>query len=163
MSAEEKILNVEEARDEYLAMEQDILKGLLAAAEEQKTEIVTIEIARKGKVYFRFRIRGLTEKEYNECREKATKYVTNRRLGGLRLPQDTDAAMFRSYLIYKATIEEDREKIWDNKEAWERLGVLSGPELIDKVLMAGEKAMVIDKIDQLSGYEEELEEVAKNS
>src|SRR5690606_19022962 len=150
-------------REEYLALEDDLLRGLLEAAQEQTSETVTIEISRKGKTYFRFRVRGLTEKEYNDCREKATKYAVNKRFGGIKLPQETDAAMYRSHLIYQATVEEDRAKLWDNKKAWERLNVLSGPELIDKVLLAGEKAAVIDKIDELSGYEEDLEEVAKNS
>jgi len=152
-----------EDREEYLALEDDLLRGLLEAAQEQTSETVTIEISRKGKTYFRFRVRGLTEKEYNDCREKATKYAVNKRFGGIKLPQETDAAMYRSHLIYQATVEEDRAKLWDNKKAWERLNVLSGPELIDKVLLAGEKAAVIDKIDELSGYEEDLEEVAKNS
>lgn len=148
--------------EEYLLMEDDLLRGLLAAAEDKVSETVTIEIARKGKVYFRFNVRGLTEQEYNECRDRATKYTFNRRLG-VRVPQDTDFSMFRSFLIYKATVEEDRKRLWDNKEAWERLGVLSGPELIDKVLLAGEKAAVVEKIDNLSGYEAEMEETAKNS
>lgn len=162
-AVEDLVVQEEEQREELLAMEDDLLRGLLMAAKERETETVTIEIVRKGKVYFHFRIRGLTEQEYNKCREQATKYTINKRLGGLKVPQETNAAEFRSLLIYQATVEEDRRKLWDNKQAWERLGVLSGPELIDKVLLAGEKEAVVNKIDQLSGYEEEFEEVSKNS
>lgn len=152
----------EETREEYLAMEDDLLRGLLAAAEEQAEATTVIEVARKGKVYFRFTVRGLTEDEYIKCREKATTYTVNKRLGGLKIPQDTNTSLYRSLLIYTATVESDRKKLWDNKKAWEKLGVLTGFELIDKVLLAGEKAAIVDKIDQLSGFSEEMEEVAKN-
>lgn len=149
-------------QEDYLTMEDDILRGLLEAAKDQEDETVTIEIARNDKVYFRFRIRGLSEREYQDCREEATKYKKVRQLGGIRAPEDTDSAKYRSLLIYTATVKEDRKKLWDNKEAWRKLNVLNGPDLIDKVLRAGEKDAVLAKIDELSGYDEELEDVAKN-
>lgn len=161
-AVEDLVVQEEEQREELLAMEDDLLRGLLMAAKERETETVTIEIARKGKVLFRFRIRGLTEDEYTSCREKATHYVVNRRLGGIKIPQDTNTALFRSFLIYTATVEEDRKRLWDNKKAWEMLNVLSGPELIDKVLLAGEKDAIVEKIDQMSGFSSDLEETAKN-
>lgn len=155
-----------EDREFYLENEQDILRGLLEAAEDRKKETVTIEIARNGKVYFRFRIRPLTEREYNKCRDEATKYVRNKQLGGIKMPEDTDISRYRSYLIYQATVEEDRKKLWDNKAAWEQLNVLNGPDLIEVVLKAGEKDAIVQKIDEISGYkyfeDGELEEIAKN-
>lgn len=150
-------------KEDYLAAEDDILPGLLDAAGDQEDETVTIEIARKGRVYFRFRVRGLSETEYQKCKDQATKYKKNRQLGGIKMPEDTDTAKFRSLLIHTATVKEDRQRLWNNKEAWKQLNVLNGPDLIDKVLRAGEKDAVVAKIDELSGYDEELEEVAKNS
>lgn len=151
--------------EELLESEEDILKGLLGAAETAKDEMRTIEIARKGQVFFRFRITGLSEEEYAEAREKATTYIRAKKLGGMKLPEDTDTTEYRSRLIYMATVAEDREKVWNNKKAWQALGVLSGPQLIDKVLLAGEKDKVVDFIDSLSGYDSNdmLEQTAKNS
>jgi hypothetical protein len=149
-------------REDYLANEQDMLRGLLEAAEDRTQDVLPIEIARKGKTYFRFRIRPLTEREYNICRDKATKYQRSRQLGGLKLPEETDTTRYRSLLIYEATVEEDRKRLWDNKEAWSRLNVLNGPDLIDAVLMAGEKDAIVAKIDEISGYDVDLEETAKN-
>ena len=40
--------------------------------------------------------------------------------------------------------------------------MLNGTELIGKVLKAGEKDAVCDKIDTISGYSAMAEEVAKN-
>lgn len=156
------------APEELLNNETDILRGLLDAAANTEEERKVIEIARKGKVFFRFSIRPLSEAEYNACRDKATKYKKNRRLGGIKMPDDTDAARYRSFLIYEATIPEDQKKVWNNKAAWDQLNVISGVQLIDKVLLPGEKEAVIEQIDRLSGYDldeeedNEAEEVVKN-
>lgn len=153
-------------REELLANEDELLRGLLEAAEYPKEE-TEIEIARKGKVLFRFRVRPLTEAEINECRELATKYVRNK--AGIPVREKFNLPRFRSLLIYRATVEEDRKRLWDNKVAWEKLNVVSGIDLIDAVLLPGEKTAVVDKIGEISGYveneeelEEELEEIAKN-
>lgn len=143
--------------------EDDILGGLLAAADyiNDEDEIVPIEIARNGVVLIKFRIRPLSEEEYVKCKNRHTKYIRNKQIG-IKIPEDTDTAMYRNALIYQATIPEDREKVWDNKAAWKKLDVLNGTELIGKVLKAGEKDAVCDKIDTISGYSAMAEEVAKN-
>ena len=144
-----------------------ILQGMLEAAKFQNTRFKTIEIVRDGVVYFAFRIRPLTEKEYEKCKEGATKYVRNKQLG-FKMPESTDSVKYRSRLIYAATDAEDRKQTWDNKQLWnalEQVGVIviTGTDVIDAVLMPGEKAAVVEEIDKLSGFENEnLEEVAKN-
>lgn len=155
--------------EEMLGNETDILRGLLEAATDAAEIQQTIEIARRGKVYFRFRIHPLTEAEYNACRDKATKYKKNRRLGGIKMPEEQDNSRYRSLLIYEATVDEDRAKIWNNKKVWDQLDVISGVQLIDKVLLPGEKEAVIEQIDKLSGYDledddsvESIEEIVKN-
>ena len=143
--------------------ENDILGGLLAAANftKEEDEIVPVEIVRNGALLIRFRIRPLSEDDYVRCKNRHTKYIRNKSLG-IKLPEETNTSMYRNALIYQATVEEDREKIWDNKQAWKQLDVLSGVELIGKVLKAGEKDAVCDKIDQISGFTGVAEEIAKN-
>ena len=151
-------------REELLAHEDDILRGLLAAARYKEDQQVTITISRKGARLFSFRIRPLSEDEYNECRERASSYEANPRLGGIRMPVAVDTAKYRSLLIYTATVSEDRAALWDNKAIWEELNVVSGWQVIDKVLLAGEKDAILAKLDEISGYGTSLslEEVAKN-
>lgn len=156
--SEEKLNN-----EELLAVEDDVLNGLLGAYEDQREDTVTIEIARKGKVFFSFDIRALTEKQYNDLQDQATKFKKAKNLGGVKVAEETDITRFRSLLIYHATVEEDRANLWDNKEAWKQLNVVSGWQVIDKVLKAGEKKVVIDKIDEISGYSDESDEIVKNS
>lgn len=161
---EDAELTPEEEQGQIRTFEGDILRGLLAAADfADEDSTVEIEIARKGVVYFKFRIRPLSEDEYNSCKKKNTKYVRNRQLG-IKFPEDTDATRYRSQLIYEATVAEDRAKVWDNKDAWKapQINVTNGIDMIDKVLLAGEKDAVLTKLDLISGYDSTLEEVAKN-
>ena len=161
---EEVEMGAEADKNLIRSYEDDILGGLLAAANFQndEDEIVPIEIARNGVVLLKFRIRPLSEDEYSKCKNRYTKYVRNKQIG-IKLPEDTDSVMYRNALIYQATVDEDRAKLWDNNEAWRKLDVINGVELIGKVLKAGEKDAVLEKIDEISGYSSVLEETAKNS
>lgn len=156
----DKELTQEEQSQALRTYEGDILGGLLAAA-SFRDEAKTVEIVRNGIVLFKFRIRPLSEGEYNRCKEKYTTYKRNKQFG-VRIPDKTDTISYRSALIYEATVEEDREKLWDNREAWRKLDVLSGVELIGRVLMAGEKDAVLDLIDKISGYSVLEEDTVKN-
>ena len=156
-------LTEEENKGQLRTYENDILKGLLAAANYKTEEdnIHPVEIARNGVVLIKFHIRPLSEEEYQTCKEKNTKYVRNKQLG-IKFPEDTNSVRYRSALIYQATIDEDREKIWNNKDAWKELNVLNGIDLIEKTLLAGEKDAVLELVDKISGYTATTEEVAKN-
>lgn len=106
------------------------------------------------------------KEEQKKCRKKFTKYVRNKQLG-IKMPEDTDRIKYQSAIIHKATIAEDREKLWDNKKVWQALEskgfqIMSGLDVIEYTLKAGEKDRIIDAIDTLSGYESNIEEVAKN-
>ena len=59
-------------------------------------------------------------------------------------------------------MDEDRKKLWDNRKAQEALDVLSGVDMIDAVLLSGEKDRIIDVINEISGYDDDMEETAKN-
>lgn len=144
-------------------MEGDVLRGLLSMYEDIQEDVTEIEIVRNGQKYISFNIRGLSEKRYNDLQDMATKFKNAKNLGGVKVAEETNVTKFRSLLIYHATVEEDRKKIWNNKEAWKALNVLNGPDLIDKVLKAGEKSAVIDKIDEISGYGTESSDLIKNS
>ncbi len=85
----------------------------------------------------------------------------------MKLPEETNSTRYRSQLIYMATVDEDREKLWDNKQIWEALRkrgfqIMNGLDVIEYSLKAGEKDRVLEVIDEISGYDSNLEEVAKN-
>ena len=166
MEVEEGEFTEEETRNQLRMQEDDFLQGLIEAAAYSTDEKQRVEIVRDKKLYFAFCIRPLSEDEFNQCRKKHTKYVRNRQIG-TKMAGETNGVKYRAEVIYRATVEEDRAKLWDNKKAWETLRgmgmqILSGLDVIEYSLKAGEKDRVVDAIEQLSGYGENLEEVVKN-
>jgi hypothetical protein len=153
-------------QEEILMSESDLLKGLIELGQgmDNPASYKKIQIKRDGKLKLEFRIRPLSEDESQKCWRQATKYAPTKP-GQPKKAIDTNHALFRSYIVYTATVDEDRAKLWDNKLALEKLGLLYGVYMIDKVLLSGEKDRVIDEIDNISGYneaQEEVDETAKN-
>ena len=134
--------------------ENDILGGLMAAAayKTDAEEAVPIEIKRNGAVVLSFRIRPMGEDEYLKCKKDNTNYKRNKQLG-TRVAESVDAARYRAQLIYE---------IWDNRDAWKNLNVLNGTDLVEVVLKSGEKDEILAKLDEISGYQPTMEDVAKN-
>ncbi len=157
-------LAAEEAQAAARANEDDLLTGLLAAADYKNDEDETVEIVinRKGRNLFSFRIHPFSEEDYNKCRKFATKYVKSKTQAGIRVPEEVDSVNYRCKLIYEATVPEDRAKVWDNKKLWRAKDLATGIEAVDLLLKAGEKNAICDKLDTISGYEMTEEEVAKN-
>lgn len=156
----------EGAKAAIRANEEDFIQGLIDAANFSTEETQRIEIIREGRLYFAFSIRPLCSEDYSRCKKKHTKYVRNKQFG-MKLPEETDSIKYQSALIYEATTKGDREKLWDNKKVWEALRekdfqIMNGLDVIEYTLKAGEKDKILEAIDSLSGYDSNLEEVAKN-
>jgi len=151
--------------EELRFSEDELLKALTEQEHLDVTE--TIEVNFANRVTFQFRIRPLSEREWNTCRERNTKYKKNRRLGGMKVVDDTDTVGYHSLLIYTATVDEDKEKLWNNKKLWKAVGALTGTDMVDKLIpYAGKKQQIVERIERLSGYddesEDEYEETVKN-
>lgn len=159
-------LDEEETKNQMRIHEEDFIQGLIEASGYVSDEKQRVEIARDGKMYFAFDIRPLSEEEYNRCKKKYTKYVRNKQFG-MKLPEETDSVKYRAALIHTATTDEYKAKLWDNKQVWDALRnkglqIMNGLDVIEYCLKAGEKEKVLECIDKLSGYDSNIEEVAKN-
>lgn len=151
--------------EEVLKNEYDLMQGLLEAAGYKEDEDLQkrVEIKRKGKFLFAFTVRPLSEDDIRLARKKATK--TKKNPAGRNLPDievDVDADALRSWKIYFATVENDRNAIWENSELKKKFNVMQGYEMVNVLLTGGEKSAVIDLIDEISGYDLDLTEYAKN-
>lgn len=157
----------EAKKEELLAAENTILQdiGGVLEAMETITKYEVYDVVRDGKKLFSFRVRGLDDEELEKCRDQATKVVKDRRFGSLAMPRDFNAAKFNSLMIYVATHPDDKKLLWDNKDLWKKANIVAGWQLVDKVLLRGEKEEVIALIEKLSGYDdgENTEETLKNS
>jgi len=147
-------ISQEELREEIAINEDEILKALTSKAQHDD-RIERIEV-KFGPTTFSFRIRPLSEKEWDKCRERNTRYQKNRRLGGMRLPESTDTTGYHSDLIYTATVDEDKAKLWDNKKLWAAVNAVTGTDMVDKLIpYAGKKQAIIERIEAISGYDED--------
>lgn len=151
------------SQEEILMNENELLAGILelGGRKDEALSYHKIQIKRNGVVKLEFRIRPVTEDETQSCLKMARKYAPTRP-GQPKKVIETNNTKLRSLIVYTATIDEDRAKIWDNKSAQTALNILTGWEMVDKVLLAGEKDRVIDKIDEISGFGDDLEETAGN-
>ena len=149
-------------QEQILMSESELLRGLIEAGNEKDSEASyeRIQIKRGGKLKFEFRIRPISE-ESLACHDHATKFAPRKR-GQPKREIETNMSKFRSWLIYTATVDEDRAKLWDNKQAQQAFNVLQGVDVIDCVLLSGEKDRIIDRINEISGDDDEADETAKN-
>jgi len=132
---------------DIISKEEDALLKLLEVGDVVPER--EIFIRRLG---IKIKVKALKSNEVYEIRERAI--IRNERKGTERL----DIERFNVALIKKATISPD----WSDKRLLEKYNVLSGEDVIRKVLLAGEIIEIADIILDLSGFNEEFEEV-KNS
>lgn len=136
--------------------EQDFVAGMLEAAKTRiNPETPTIKIIRNEKLLFTFRVRALDEDEWQSCRRKS---LMNRG----KPTEEVNNARFINQVIYEATLEEDKEKTWKVKQLWKQFGVVTGSELVGKILSVGEKNKIFEVISNLSGYYDDYEDMVKN-
>lgn len=128
--------------------------------EEVEVHVVRKATARTPARDFRFKIRPLDDSEYVSARRDATPIERNKNTGQ-RQELPTNIARYRSGLIYAATIPAHRP-MWENRKLWDEYNVINAVDFIDKILHAGEKAKVVEQIDLLSGFENDIEDLAKN-
>lgn len=156
------------SKEEILQNEDEMLRGLLEAAAFKRDDTLQkkIEIKRNGKLLFSFFIRPLTEEEVQGCRRKATKRRPDprgRQFGMIEV--ETNWIKYRSYKIIAATVDKGQGILWSNKKLKDSLNVIEDIDVVEAVLMVGEKDWISDVIDEISGYgvnEISLEETAKN-
>ena len=158
----------EDLRADILQNEDDYIAGLLDAAAYTEDEIKVVEIRRKDRLFFKFAIHPISEELLNDIRKKYTKYAKNRRQG-IKVAEELDTPKYRASIIYNSTVAEDQAKLWDNpkvKKGLEKQGklIINALDVIEAVLLPGEKDRIMDIIDEINGYNNEdvQTETAKN-
>lgn len=144
--------------------EYDILSALLSAADfkNDENEKREIRIERNGVFHFSFSVRPLDETEVQAARKKATTYIKNP--AGNKyppIPKETSATKYNSYLIYTATVEADKKRIWGNKEFMKQKNILDAADSVDELLKTGEKSQIIDIITEISGFNGKIDTLSE--
>lgn len=152
MNLEERDLDLELEEDveltdeEILEMtEEDIINKLMEPTEvPEKTYML-------DRIGIPVTLQGLSEKDIQRLRRECTKEVGKR--GNKR--KELNEEEFNAALIEKATVKPN----WGSKKLLDQLGLSSGREVIKRRLLAGEMVALGDKVMELSGFDDELEEV----
>lgn len=139
-------MELEMTDEEILDMtEEDIINRLLEPTEVPER---TYMLDRLG---IPVTLKGLSEKEIQRLKRECTVERKNR---GNRT-KELNEEEFNAALIEKATVKPN----WGNKKLLDQLGLSSGREVIKRRLLAGEMVALGDKVMELSGFDDELEEV----
>lgn len=149
------------SKEEILEQEGNLLSNLLDLAKRKENEAFfrKIDIQANGETKISFRLRPMSSEDVANCVKQATKLVKNHRG---KAETEVDQRLYQSILIYEATIPEDQKAIWGNPQLKRALGVLDNFDTVDKLLLAGEKAQVFTVIDEMSGFNQEAVNTAKN-
>ena len=131
----------------------DALLGAAAFCTEEKFR--QVHIIRNERELFTFKIHGLTEDEFARCRRQNTR---NRG----RRDEELNGSRFAAQIVYEATVAEDKKLLWQNHEVWQKLNVASGVDVILKVLTPAERAKIAETVDNISGFNDDLDDLIKN-
>lgn len=163
-------LTEEQKNEEIRKAEPDLLARLKQAGKfrddpKQWKEVPVIRENDEGKpfVLFTFRVRPLSREEAQQVRNDHMPLIKNRQTGlSVRDAANFNQADYECDLIYRATVEEDRKKIWNDRSLWNYYNVLSGPMLVSAILQSGDVYRAIVAINDASGYDMDESKIVKN-
>lgn len=101
-----------------------------------------------------FKIRAVTQEE----NDAITKQATRQTVAKGQIMEKLDSVDFARRMAVAATVEPD----FSSKEICDAYGTMNPLEVPGKMLLSGEFAKLLKEIMQLSGFEDNLEEQAKN-
>lgn len=145
--------------------EYDLVSALLEAASYKTADdsITEVEIKRAGKFLFSVHIHPVSETDVRVARKNSNSYMANPHNKKLpRIVKEENPVMFKSWLIYLATTEEDQKKIWGNPALMKAHGLMEPVESIDILLTAGEKDRLFDVLSEITDMPEEDQNDGEN-
>ena len=153
-----------------------MMKEQLAELEEQQTELNIVDalleagawrkdniqrefvIPRNGHTSFTFKCIPISEDIFRKCRRRAT-------IDRGKPTEELDDARFTSNILFEATIEEDKKRIWKNKAVWAKINAVTGSDVVLYTLKPAERQRIAETILKFSGYDnndDSLEDLIKN-
>ena len=139
-------------------MEQDIVSALREAGSWRKDNVQReVRITRGENLLFSFKIEPIDEDTWSKCRRQNTRNKGKR-------TEELGNSRFLSQVIYEATIDEDKARLWRNKDVWKKFNATNGADVVNIVLKPGEKTKIVETISDISGYDDNdtLDDIIKN-
>ncbi|MFC4601854.1 phage tail assembly chaperone [Cohnella hongkongensis] len=101
-----------------------------------------------------WRLRTLSEEENEEIRKASTQYVKGK--GGQRLPE-TKPEVYMAKIAAASVVYPDLK----NVELQNSYNVHGAEALLKKMLLAGEYAALLGKVQELNGFDRDMEELVE--
>jgi len=133
---------------------KDLDVFLSNSAEKLALPTENVEMKRLSKSYnqtIEFELRAVSYSQYKDIQEKGVKK-------NAKNPTDVDYNEIQTWLVLNGVV-------WPNfadKQLQEKLGAATKKDCMEKMLLPGEVAMLAEKIIELSGFNEDKIEQAKN-
>ena len=151
--------DINRMNDEELEQVENGLVGALMEAASyldgaDKRRLITIK--RYDRVLFKFTIEPITEDVWQKCRRQN---LMNRG----KATEELNNSRFLAQAIYEATVDEDKQRLWQNRDVWQKLNVASGVDVVNLVLTPAEKTAIANKLSEISGFDDDgLDDLIKN-
>lgn len=100
----------------------------------------------------KFKIKAVTPDEFSDLQKQCTKI-------GKKGKMNFDSKMFNEQLIVNYTVEPN----FKDAESIKRAGCITPEQLLNKTLLAGEVATLVEQISTLSGFDKDLEELREEA
>ncbi len=126
---------------------------LLNNTVENLTEEVIVSDRFKvdGKI-LKFKIKAVNPDEFSDLQKQCTKV-------GKKGKVNFDSKMFNEQLIINYTVDPN----FKEAEVIKKAGCMTPEQLVNKVLLAGEVATLVEEISALSGFDKDLEELREEA
>lgn len=155
-TTDKNVTGLDQATDRKAA-EYNLAEALLKAAQFKTDDdnITEIKIERNGEFLFALHVHPISDEDIALANKRAAIMRDNpqgKKYGKIQI--GFDKALYKSWLIYLATTEEDQKLIWGNP-ALKPLGVMQPVDAIDKLLTAGDKLKLLNEVSEISGLDDD--------
>lgn len=100
----------------------------------------------------KFKIKAVNPNEFSDLQKQCTKV-------GKKGKVNFDSKMFNEQLIINYTVDPN----FKDAEVVKKAGCMTPEQLVNKVLLAGEVATLVEEISALSGFDKDLEELREEA
>ncbi|MDK0901575.1 phage tail assembly chaperone [Clostridium perfringens] len=100
----------------------------------------------------KFKIKAVNPDEFSDLQKQCTKL-------GKKGKVNFDSKMFNEQLIINYTVDPN----FKDAEVVKKAGCMTPEQLVNKVLLAGEVATLVEEISALSGFDKDLEELREEA
>ncbi|MFQ8924448.1 MAG: phage tail assembly chaperone [Hominilimicola sp.] len=73
----------------------------------------------------------------------------------LRFRGERSTTEYHNNLIYTATVDEDKQRIWGNNDIKQKFNIFDEADCVDILLNAGTKSKIVEEVLKLSGFDGE--------